>query len=132
MSRCIVFICSVPFPSIVLLASEGHCTLGIVEDIDKFHRLDEAFDKSAHEMTLHEHPLVQDMTGGAAIGYLACEGDEKQYQSITSKYSAKTKDYSFSFGSSNTDEPKSKDFAACIQASIVRHIETLVHQAILF
>lgn len=38
------------------------------------------------------------MIGGAAIGYLAREGDEKRYQLITSKYSAKTKDCSFSFG----------------------------------
>jgi tRNA A37 threonylcarbamoyltransferase TsaD len=38
------------------------------------------------------------MAGGAAIGYLAREGDEKRYQLITSKYSAKMKDCSFSFG----------------------------------
>jgi len=49
-------------------------------------------------MKLHEHPLVQNMAGGAAIGHLACEGDEKRYQLITSKYSAKMKDCSFSFG----------------------------------
>jgi tRNA A37 threonylcarbamoyltransferase TsaD len=49
-------------------------------------------------MKLHEYPLVQDMAGGAAIGYLAREGDEKRYQLITSKYSAKMKDCSFSFG----------------------------------
>jgi tRNA A37 threonylcarbamoyltransferase TsaD len=49
-------------------------------------------------MKLHEHPLVQDMAGGAAIGHLACEGDEKRYQLITSRYSAKMKDCSFSFG----------------------------------
>ncbi|CAF2332804.1 unnamed protein product [Rotaria sp. Silwood2] len=148
----------VPFPYMVLLASGGHCILGIVEDVDKFYRLGEtkdiapgeAFDKSAREMKLHEHPLVQDMAGGAAIGYLAREGDEKRYQLITSKYSAKMKDCSFSFGgmlsqiqrvigkesiycgSSNIDEQKLKDFAACIQASIVRHIETRVHRAILF
>ena len=48
-------------------------------------------------MKLHKHPLVHHMTGGAAIGYLAREGDEKRYQLITSKYSAKIKDCSFSF-----------------------------------
>ena len=35
-------------------------------------------------------------------------------------------------GSFNIDEQKLKDFAACIQSSIVRHIETRVHRAILF
>lgn len=49
-------------------------------------------------MKLHEHPLVQDLAGGAAIGKLACEGDERRYALITSKYSAKMKDCSFSFG----------------------------------
>jgi hypothetical protein len=49
-------------------------------------------------MKLHEHSTVQDMAGGAAIGHLAREGDEKRYQLITSKYSAKMKDCSFSFG----------------------------------
>jgi tRNA A37 threonylcarbamoyltransferase TsaD len=49
-------------------------------------------------MKLHEHPLVQNMAGGAAIGHLANEGDEKRYRIITSKYSAKMKDCSFSFG----------------------------------
>lgn len=49
-------------------------------------------------MKLEQHPHVQDMAGGAAIGYLAREGDEKRYQLITSKYSAKMKDCSFSFG----------------------------------
>lgn len=49
-------------------------------------------------MKLHDYPLVQDMAGGAAIGHLAREGDEKRYQLITSKYSAKMKDCSFSFG----------------------------------
>ncbi|CAF1289906.1 unnamed protein product [Adineta steineri] len=148
----------VSFPYMVLLASGGHCILGIVEDVDKFYRLGEtkdiapgeAFDKSARAMKLEQHSLVQDMAGGAAIGYLARDGDEKRYQLITSKYSAKMKDCSFSFGgmlshinriidkediycgSSNIDEQKLKDFAACIQSSIVRHIETRVHRAILF
>ena len=49
-------------------------------------------------MKLHDHSHVRDMAGGAAIGYLAREGDEKRYQLITSKYSAKIKDCSFSFG----------------------------------
>lgn len=49
-------------------------------------------------MKLHEHPLVCDMAGGAAIGHLARQGDENRYQLITSKYSAKMKDCSFSFG----------------------------------
>lgn len=49
-------------------------------------------------MKLHEYPLVQDMAGGPAIGHLACQGDEKRYQLITSRYSAKIKDCSFSFG----------------------------------
>jgi hypothetical protein len=49
-------------------------------------------------MKLHEYPCVKDMAGGAAIGHLAREGDEKRYQLITSKYSAKMKDCSFSFG----------------------------------
>jgi len=49
-------------------------------------------------MKLYKHPLVQDMPGGAAIGHLAQGGDEKRYQLITSKYSAKMKDCSFSFG----------------------------------
>lgn len=35
-------------------------------------------------------------------------------------------------GSSSADEQKLKDFAACIQSSIVRHIETRIHRAILF
>ncbi len=35
-------------------------------------------------------------------------------------------------GSPSIDEQKLKDFAACIQSSIVRHIETRVHRAILF
>lgn len=120
-------------------------------------------------MKLHEHPLVRDMAGGAAIGHLAREGDDKRYQLITSKYSAKMKDCSFSFGgmlsqvqrtidkedlsysmyilpfsderndfsklhseSTDTDDQKLKDFSACIQSSIVRHIETRVHRAILF
>lgn len=34
--------------------------------------------------------------------------------------------------SSSVDEQKLKDFAACIQSSIVKHIETRVHRAILF
>ncbi|CAF3827268.1 unnamed protein product [Adineta steineri] len=148
----------VSFPYMVLLASGGHCILGIVEDVDKFYQLGEtkdiapgeAFDKSSRAMKLEQHSLVQDMAGGAAIGYLARDGDEKRYQLITSKYSAKMKDCSFSFGgmlshinrvidkediycgSSNIDEQKLKDFAACIQSSIVRHIETRVHRAILF
>jgi len=37
-----------------------------------------------------------------------------------------------SSGSTSIDEQKLKDFAACIQSSIVRHIETRVHRAILF
>lgn len=49
-------------------------------------------------MKLHEHPLVQDLPGGAAIARLALDGDEKRFQLITSKYSAKMKDCSFSFG----------------------------------
>ncbi|CAF1213577.1 unnamed protein product [Rotaria magnacalcarata] len=148
----------VPFPYMVLLASGGHCILAIVEDIDKFYRLGEtqdiapgeAFDKSARELKLHKHPLVENMVGGAAIEYLAREGYEKRYQLITPKYSAKMRDCSFSFGgmlsqirrviekdglyseSSNVDEQKLKDFSACIQSSIVRHIETRVHRAILF
>lgn len=36
--------CSVPFPYMVLLASGGHCILGIVEDVDKFYRLGETKD----------------------------------------------------------------------------------------
>jgi hypothetical protein len=120
-------------------------------------------------MKLHEHSVVHDLAGGAAIGHLAHEGDEKRYQLITSKYSAKMKDCSFSFGgmlsqiqrviekegihcgmnfflsyynniitsdiysgSSSVDEQKLRDFAACIQSSVVRHIETRVHRAILF
>ena len=35
---------SVPFPYMVLLASGGHCILGIVEDVDKFCRLGETKD----------------------------------------------------------------------------------------
>jgi hypothetical protein len=35
-------------------------------------------------------------------------------------------------GSLNVDEQNLKDFAACVQSSIVRHIETRVHRAILF
>ena len=35
---------SVPFPYMVLLASGGHCILGIVEDVDKFYRLGETKD----------------------------------------------------------------------------------------
>jgi hypothetical protein len=46
-------------------------------------------------MKLHEHSVVHDLAGGAAIGHLAHEGDEKRYQLITSKYSAKMKDCSF-------------------------------------
>ena len=42
--------------------------------------------------------LFKIWSGGAAIGHLAREGDEKRYQLITSKYSAKMKDCSFSFG----------------------------------
>lgn len=121
-------------------------------------------------MKLHEHPAVRDMCGGAAIGHLAAQGDEHRYQLITSHYSAKMKDCSFSFGgmlthtqrmiekedirhgilfaslassifhpthsnllgSTNADEQKLKDFAACIQSSVVRHIETRVHRAIRF
>lgn len=120
-------------------------------------------------MKLDQHPRVQNMPGGAAIGYLAREGDEKRYQLITSRYSAKMKDCSFSFGGmlsqvqriieredisysmslvhlstegnflakyylepTDTDDQKLKDFAACIQSSIVRHIETRVHRAVLF
>jgi tRNA A37 threonylcarbamoyltransferase TsaD len=49
-------------------------------------------------MKLHEHPAVRDMCGGAAIGHLAADGDEHRYQLITSHYSAKMKDCSFSFG----------------------------------
>lgn len=49
-------------------------------------------------MKLHEHSTVGDMAGGAAIGCLARDGDEKRYQLITSRYSAKMKDCSFSFG----------------------------------
>ena len=49
-------------------------------------------------MKLHEHPLVREMAGGAAIGHLAREGDDQRYQLITSRYSAKMKDCSFSFG----------------------------------
>ena len=32
----------------------------------------------------------------------------------------------------NADEQKINDFSACIQSSIVRHVETRVHRAILF
>jgi N6-L-threonylcarbamoyladenine synthase len=39
-----VLVCSVPFPYMVLLASGGHCILGIVEDVDKFYRLGETKD----------------------------------------------------------------------------------------
>jgi len=35
-------------------------------------------------------------------------------------------------GSNTSDEQTLRDFAACIQSSIVRHIETRVHRAILF
>ena len=35
---------SVQFPFMVLLASGGHCILGIVEDVDKFYRLGETKD----------------------------------------------------------------------------------------
>ncbi len=53
-------ICSVPFPYMVLLASGGHCILGIVEDVDKFCRLGEtndiapgeAFDKVSRDLNL--------------------------------------------------------------------------------
>ncbi|CAF1151503.1 unnamed protein product [Adineta ricciae] len=149
---------NVSFPYMVLLASGGHCILGIVEDVDKFYRLGEtkdiapgeALDKSARAMKLHEHTLVRDMVGGAAIGRLARDGDENRYQLITPKYSAKMKDCSFSFGgmlsqinrvvdkeaiycgSATSDEQQLKDFAACVQASVVRHIETRIHRAILF
>ena len=35
---------SVSFPYMVLLASGGHCILGIVDDVDKFYRLGETKD----------------------------------------------------------------------------------------
>lgn len=38
----------------------------------------------------------------------------------------------FNLESTDTDDQKLKDFAACVQSSIVRHIETRVHRAILF
>ena len=103
-------------------------------------------------MKLHEHPTVKDLCGGAAIAALARQGDEQRYQLITSQYSAKLKDCSFSFGGmlthaqrmidkenvrwgSGTEtatEQNLNDFSACVQSSIVRHIETRVHRAILF
>ena len=49
-------------------------------------------------MKLHMHPVVRDMPGGAAIGHLAHDGDDTRYQLITSHYSAKMRDCSFSFG----------------------------------
>lgn len=103
-------------------------------------------------MKLHEHPEVKDLCGGAAIAALARRGDEKRFQLITSQYSAKMKDCSFSFGGmlthaqrlidkgnlrwnsdvEQTNEQNLNDFSACVQSSIVRHIETRVHRAILF
>ncbi len=44
MNGCIVLVCSVSFPYMVLLASGGHCILGIAEDVDKFYRLGETND----------------------------------------------------------------------------------------
>lgn len=108
--------------------------------------------QSARAMKLHEHPEVKDLCGGAAIATLARQGDEKRFQLITSQYSAKLKDCSFSFGgmltnaqrlidkgnlrwtsdAEQTNQQNLNDFAACIQSSIVRHIETRVHRAILF
>ena len=113
------------------------------------------FLQSARAMKLHEHPAVKDLCGGAAIGALARRGDEQRYQLITSQYSAKMRDCSFSFGgmlthaqrmiekgnirwdsarsASDTETVQNlNDFAACLQSSIVRHIETRVHRAILF
>lgn len=49
-------------------------------------------------MKLHEHPLVHNMSGGAAISHLANHGDENRYKLITSQYSAKARDCSFTFG----------------------------------
>jgi tRNA A37 threonylcarbamoyltransferase TsaD len=48
-------------------------------------------------MKLHEYDIVEDMCGGAAIAHLARQGDEQRYQLMTSQYSAKIKDCSFSF-----------------------------------
>jgi tRNA A37 threonylcarbamoyltransferase TsaD len=55
------------------------------------------------------------MAGGAAIGHLAREGDEKRYQLITSKYSAKMTDCSFSFGGmlTNTQRIIEKEGIRC-------------------
>jgi len=44
MNGWIFLVCSVSFPYMVLLASGGHCILGIVEDVDKFYRLGETKD----------------------------------------------------------------------------------------
>ena len=49
-------------------------------------------------MKLQEYPVVQNMCGGAAISHLAKNGDKNRFQLITSRYSAKIKDCSFSFG----------------------------------
>ncbi len=60
LNGCLSSVCSVPFPYMVLLASGGHCILGIVEDVDKFYRLGEtkdiapgeAFDKVSKKYSL--------------------------------------------------------------------------------
>ncbi|CAF0804066.1 unnamed protein product [Didymodactylos carnosus] len=148
----------VDFPYMVLLASGGHCILAIVEDVDKYYRLGESndispgetLDKVAREMNLSEHPSVKDLVGGAAIEYLALQGDSSIFNLITSQYSAKSKDCSFTFGgmlsaakrlitkhqikydSSMLNDQILKDLCACIQTSVVRHIETRIHRAILY
>ncbi|KAL5496209.1 hypothetical protein EMCRGX_G012449 [Ephydatia muelleri] len=149
----------IPFPYLVLLATGGHCILGIVHTPGKFSRLGnttddspgEAFDKVARMLRLHRHPKVSHLSGGAAIEVLARHGNPKLYhlphvmsrrmccQFSFSGLKTAVKNITLRIQADNPDAansleplPGCEHIAAAFQEAVCRHLLTKTHRAVLF